>query len=182
METMDGGWTVIQKRLDGGLSFDRNWTEYKNGFGEPEGNVWIGNDVIHQLTKERNSSLYVSITLVNGSKPYELYEWFSVSNEEDKYKLFLGGPATGTLGDGMLKIGNSYVSLPGMSFTTSDKDNDRYDGVNCAVDLKGGWWFNICHHAFLNGPWSPQNWINPWYPTIQTGADIRGTIMMIKRH
>ncbi|XP_061190544.1 fibrinogen gamma chain-like [Saccostrea echinata] len=126
METMDGGWTVIQKRLDGSPSFDRNWTEYKNGFGEPEGNVWIG--------------------------------------------------------DGMLKIGNSYVSLPGMSFTTSDRDNDRYDGVNCAVDLKGGWWFNICHHAFLNGPWSPQNWVNPWYPTIQTGADIRGTIMMIKHH
>ncbi|XP_061165133.1 fibrinogen-like protein 1 [Saccostrea echinata] len=41
METMDGGWTAIQKRVNESLNFRRNWTEYKNGFGSPEQNVWV---------------------------------------------------------------------------------------------------------------------------------------------
>ncbi|XP_062600917.1 ryncolin-1-like [Saccostrea cucullata] len=97
MSTMGGGWTVIQKRVDGSESFDRNWEEYKNGFGSPERNVWVGNDVIHQLTKEGTSFLYVTITLQNGTTLYEMYDGFSVSDETGKYQLFLAGPATGTL-------------------------------------------------------------------------------------
>ncbi|XP_062585803.1 fibrinogen beta chain-like [Saccostrea cucullata] len=41
MTTMGGGWTAIQKRVNGSVSFDRNWTEYKNGFGSPEQNFWV---------------------------------------------------------------------------------------------------------------------------------------------
>ncbi|XP_062583726.1 angiopoietin-4-like [Saccostrea cucullata] len=97
METEDGGWTAIQKRVDGSLSFYQNWDEYKNGFGSPEQNIWIGNDVIHQLTRGKNSFLYVTITLKNGTRFYEMYSQFSVSSEADKYKLYLSGNATGTL-------------------------------------------------------------------------------------
>ncbi|XP_062613808.1 fibroleukin-like [Saccostrea cucullata] len=167
MTTMGGGWTAIQKRVDGSVIFDRNWTDYKNGFGSPEQDVWIGNDVIHKLTKENTSSLYVSITLQNGTTLYEMYDRFSVSNETGKYQLFLAGPATGTLGkwdsmlntgDSMLNTGFSDYDLSGMSFTTPDRDNDRWPGGNCATwsGYRGGWWFNDCHLAFLNGQWSPE--------------------------
>ncbi|XP_062597733.1 fibroleukin-like [Saccostrea cucullata] len=122
MDIMGGGWTVIQKRIDGSVSFDRNWKDYKNGFGEPEQEVWIGNDLIHHLTKENNSSLYVSITLRNGTTLYEMYDRFSVSAETGKYQLFLAGPATGTLGNSM----TSSHYLSGMSFSTPDRDNDRW--------------------------------------------------------
>ncbi|XP_062609389.1 fibroleukin-like [Saccostrea cucullata] len=101
MTTMGGGWTAIQKRVDGSVIFDRNWADYKNGFGSPEQDVWVGNDVIHQLTKENSSSLYVSITLQNGTTQYIMYDRFSVSDEAGKYQLFLTGAATGTLGDSM---------------------------------------------------------------------------------
>ncbi|XP_062592612.1 fibroleukin-like [Saccostrea cucullata] len=135
MVTEGGGWTAIQKRVSGSVSFDRTWTDYKTGFGNPNGSYWIGNDVIHQLTKGRNSSLYVSITLTNGKKLYELYNQFSVADEIKKYRLFLGGPATGTLEDSMLDTGNSYYDLSGMSFSTPDRDNDRYSTGNCAADI-----------------------------------------------
>ncbi|XP_062604126.1 fibroleukin-like, partial [Saccostrea cucullata] len=112
------------------------------------------NDVIHQLTKGRSSSIYVSITLTNGTKLYELYSQFSVADEINKYRLFLGGPATGTLGNRMLyTIFPDHYDLSGMSFSTPDRDNDRARH-NCAAGWKGGWWFNGCHLAFLNGPWS----------------------------
>ncbi|XP_062592819.1 fibroleukin-like [Saccostrea cucullata] len=182
MTTMDGGWTAIQKRVDGSVIFDRNWRDYKNGFGSPEQDVWIGNDVIHQLTKE-NSFLYVSITLQNGTTLYEMYDRFSVSDEAGKYQLFLAGPATGTLGDSMLDTPSSGGDLSGMFFSTPDRDNDRA-GDNCAADSnrRGGWWFNRCHRAFLNGQWSPETWYRPWYPTIQYGTSVKGTTMMVRRH
>jgi hypothetical protein len=59
---------------------------------------FAGNEIIHQLTKGRISHLYVSIMLQDDTEFYELYEQFSIANEADKYRLFLGGPATGTLG------------------------------------------------------------------------------------
>ncbi|XP_062573489.1 fibroleukin-like, partial [Saccostrea cucullata] len=179
METADGGWTAIQKRLDGSLSFDRQWLEYKRGFGAPEHSYWIGNDIIHQLTKGNDSSLFVSITLINGTKLYELFDRFSVSTEENNYQLFIGGPAIGTLGDRILNP--DAPSLSGLYFTTTDRDNDRFPNFNCAKGFKGGWWYNRCHSVFLNGPWSSEDWDRPWYPTVESGIAVRGTLMMIKR-
>ena len=37
-----------------------------------------------------------------------------------------------------------------MAFSATDQDNDN-DSGNCAASWKGGWWFNKCHYAFLNG-------------------------------
>ena len=39
-----------------------------------------------------------------------------------------------------------------MAFSTKDQDNDLDSGKGfCAPRYKGGWWFNSCHYAFLNG-------------------------------
>lgn len=58
---------------------------------------FVGNDAIHNLT-QANNSLYISITLTNGTTLYELYELFRISNEQDNYRLSIGGTASGTLG------------------------------------------------------------------------------------
>ncbi|XP_061190974.1 fibrinogen-like protein 1 [Saccostrea echinata] len=184
METEGGGWTAIQKRRGGSVTFNKTWAEYKRGFGNPSDTYWIGNDVIHQLTKGNNSSFYVSITLRNGSSFHELYHQFSVSDESDKYRLFLGGPAIGTLGDRMLSTNTYGADLSGMYFSTPDRDNDRNSKYNCAVVYGGGggWWYNSCHQAYLNGPWSPGYWFHPWSPLVKDGSEVMETLMMIKPH
>ena len=39
-------------RFDGSVDFHRSWEDYKNGFGDPNGEYWLGNEALHLLTKE----------------------------------------------------------------------------------------------------------------------------------
>ena len=48
----------------------------------------------------------------------------------------------------------------GSSFTTVDRDNDRYK-ANCASLYGGAWWMNSCFHSHLNGPNIPSTKLTP---------------------
>lgn len=52
METNGGGWTVIQRRKIGLTSFNRDWRQYKSGFGSIRGDFWLGNEHIFRLTRQ----------------------------------------------------------------------------------------------------------------------------------
>ncbi|XP_056001536.1 angiopoietin-1-like [Ostrea edulis] len=174
MDISEGGWTVIQNRFNGSLDFNRNWTDYKNGFGSPIGEYWIGNEVIYELTKNLSNFLHVTIMLTNVISLFQQYETLSIANELDNYILYLVGNSSGTLGDRMIKV-PSGGKLNGMRFSTKDRDNDRHPG-SCANKHLGGWWHNSCHDLY-----GSSSWIQPWYPKIGGGALIRETVMMVKR-
>jgi hypothetical protein len=70
----------------------------------------------------------------------------------------------------------------GMQFSTYDQDNDLTNTSHCADKYCGGWWFNACFIAFLNGPWAPEQWVWPWYPTVTSGSNVKETTMMIKTY
>nr|XP_034322236.1 fibrinogen-like protein A [Crassostrea gigas] len=180
MDTDNGGWTAIQRRLSGTMNFNKTWTEFKNGFGDPASAYWIGNDVIHHLTNRQPHFLYVNFKLNNGSIFHQKYEYFSIGDESTNYTLHLGGPTTGNLGDSMINTVYFGANLNGMSFSTVDRDNDQWSTGYCAAAYNGGWWFNRCVYAFLNGPWPPEYWEYPWHPTIKSVSNITEVRMMIK--
>jgi len=44
-------WIILMSRYSGSFDFIRNWTEYKNGFGDFAGyDFWIGNENMHTIT------------------------------------------------------------------------------------------------------------------------------------
>ncbi|XP_078365497.1 angiopoietin-related protein 7-like isoform X2 [Oculina patagonica] len=139
--TAGGGWTVFQKRLDGSVVFYRGWDDYKRGFGNLNGEFWLGLDKIHRLTKER-SRLRVDLEDTTGKTAYAEYDFFAVASERSKYKLSLG-TYSGTAGD-------SLAHHRGAAFSTKDRDNDNNSG-HCAVGTKGAWWYNNCLNSNLNG-------------------------------
>ncbi|XP_062602016.1 angiopoietin-2-like isoform X2 [Saccostrea cucullata] len=91
-------------------------------------------------------------------------------NAEDSYWI----------GDSILHPGKSGAELSGMPFSTVDRDNDRHFSMSCAGIHDGGWWFNFCGDAFLNGLWSSNRWLYPWYPTVKDAREVTETLMMIK--
>jgi len=139
--TAGGGWTVFQKRLDGSVDFYRGWSHYKNGFGNLNGEFWLGLEKINRLTKTK-SRLRVDLEDTTGKTAYAEYDMFAVTSERTKYQLSLG-TYSGTAGDSL-----SYHR--GYPFSTKDQDND-ISSKNCAVSRKGAWWYKNCHQSNLNG-------------------------------
>jgi ficolin len=90
MQTDCGGWTVFQRRQDASVNFYRGWQDYKNGFGDLNGNFWLGLDRIHRLTKSgQNVSLRVDLMDWTNDTVYAKYGSFSVASESGNYKLNL---------------------------------------------------------------------------------------------
>ncbi|XP_066304380.1 uncharacterized protein [Branchiostoma lanceolatum] len=155
MDSEGGGWTVIQRRQDGSVPFNRTWEEYKQGFGNKSGEYWLGNENIHFLTKKKNYKLRIDLEDFSGNTKYAEYSTFRVSNEALGYRLHL--PRSGYTGD----AGNSMHYSNGQRFSTLDRDNDDedynyddddYDDHNsCSKRYgQGGWWFRWCD-PYLNG-------------------------------
>ncbi|ERE89713.1 fibroleukin [Cricetulus griseus] len=155
METMGGGWTVLQARLDGSTNFTRYWKDYKAGFGNLEREFWLGNDKIHLLTKSKEMILRIDLEDFKGLKLYALYDEFYVANEFLKYRLHIGN-YNGTAGDALRF--SKYYNHDLKFFTTPDRDNDRYPYGNCGLYYSSGWWFDACLSANLNGKYYHQKY------------------------
>ncbi|KAI3373694.1 hypothetical protein L3Q82_022279, partial [Scortum barcoo] len=152
-----GGWTVFQKRRNGKVSFNRDWVDYRDGFGDFKlwnDEFWLGNEHIHSLLSEGKNLVKIDLMDWDGQRNYAFYENFRINDEADKYRLqyeVYSGKAGDALtgGGGMVEHWSTCAS--GMQFSTKDQDNDRFLQGNCAEENKAGWWFNRCHAANLNG-------------------------------
>ncbi|XP_056870375.1 angiopoietin-related protein 2-like isoform X1 [Takifugu flavidus] len=140
-----GGWTVIQKRQDGSVNFFRTWEQYKLGFGNLDGEYWLGLEHLYWITKQAQYKLRVMLEDWQGRQVFAEYDSFSLEPESDWYRLRLG-QYSGNAGDSLSWHNNK-------AFTTLDRDKDSYTAGNCAHYQKGGWWYHMCAHSNLNGVW-----------------------------
>uniref|UniRef100_A0A1I8P1H5 Fibrinogen C-terminal domain-containing protein n=2 Tax=Stomoxys calcitrans TaxID=35570 RepID=A0A1I8P1H5_STOCA len=134
---------VIQRRMDGSVDFYRTWSDYKVGFGNNSGELFIGLENIHKLTTSRPYQLLIILEDWEGDRRLALYDFFAVGSEDQQYPLLSLGSYSGNAGDSL-----SYHL--GQKFSTKDRDNDDYK-TNCAVDYTGAWWYKSCHYSNLNG-------------------------------
>ncbi|KAG7316145.1 hypothetical protein KOW79_021011 [Hemibagrus wyckioides] len=141
--TEDGKWTVFQRRMDGSVNFYRPWEHYKKGFGNRDGEYWLGLENLYQLTRKRKYELKVDLQDFEGVSVYARYTDFSVESEANSYKLSVSGFLNGGAGDAMTPVN-------GQNFSTFDKDQDLHPG-SCAKRFLGGFWYSDCHSANPNG-------------------------------
>ncbi|XP_050743415.1 fibroleukin-like isoform X2 [Drosophila biarmipes] len=140
-EANETSWFTIQKRFDGSENFNRNWADYKRGFGDARGEFFVGLDIIHAMTNSRPHELLVKVKALNGTGYYAHYDNFKIGNERQSFELKSLGKYSGTAGDSFAKTG----PLP-LKFSTVDRNN-----VRCSRTHGGGWWYYRCSDNMLNG-------------------------------
>ena len=139
-----GGWTVIQRSRDGSVEFVlRDWVEYEDGFGDLNGEFWIGLRSMHCLTSQGDWELRIDYQLKNGTKSYLHYNKFAIGSTEDQYPLNISGFDS-------IGLTDPFYTHPmnGLKFSSRDRDNDLASSYNCAT-IRGGWWHNSCSHIYL---------------------------------
>ena len=140
----EGDWIVILRRVDGEFDFpNRQWADYKHGFGDKEKSFWLGLKHIRQLTKDKPVKLKVILKDWEGQMKYALYERFNVSREGDGYRLFVDGYS----GD----AGDSLDFHNGHRFSTKDRDEDAWPSLSCSHEYNGAWWYGYCSRSQLTG-------------------------------
>ena len=151
MTTDGGGWTMLQRRFDGSVDFNQNWTTCEYPFGNLTGEHWLGLINMHRLTTSAPQELRVDLEDFQMNTRYARYTTFTVGNATTDYRLQVSG-YSGTAGDGM-----SYSS--GKRFSTKDRDHDTHprSSFDCAAFRKSPWWFDSCTLANLNGKYYHSN-------------------------
>ncbi|XP_067838283.1 fibrinogen alpha chain-like [Heptranchias perlo] len=149
-----GGWALVQQRMGESVHFNRSWDEYKRGFGsiddQGQGDIWLGNNILHLLT-QKESVLRVELEDWSGNEAYAEYT-ITIGSESESYKLNIAN-YVGDAGDALitgLSLDREHTPHANMKFSTYDRDNDKWE-ENCAQFYGGGWWYNSCQAANLNG-------------------------------
>ena len=149
LKTEGGPWLVIQRRVNGAVSFYRSWAEYRSGFGSLKGDFWLGLDGIHYLSCLPNlKNLRIDIRDKHGTSGYATYSTFLVKDEESKYELKVNG----YFGN----ITDELVHSNGHKFMTYDSlDTDSWSSGSCSEKYKAEWWYYHCFKENLNLKFGP---------------------------
>ncbi|KAK7076904.1 Angiopoietin-related protein 7 [Halocaridina rubra] len=144
-----GGWTVMLARQysQHPVDFNATWQQYKEGFGDITGEFWIGNEVLHALTKEVPHQLRALLTDWDGNLKTATWKYFKVGSEGDGYRLGVGDYQKGNEGS---EAGDALRHHNNHTFSTHDRDGDA-DENHCARLHGGGWWYFRCYTANPTG-------------------------------
>lgn len=104
----------------------------QQGFGNLDGEYWLGLEHLYWLTSQATYKLRVAMEDWQGRQAFAEYDSFQVEPESDWYRLRLGS-YQGNAGDSLSWHNNK-------AFTTLDRDKDAYSGVQSI--------FCISHHLY----------------------------------
>uniref|UniRef100_A0A8C1E0Z4 Fibrinogen gamma chain n=2 Tax=Cyprinus carpio TaxID=7962 RepID=A0A8C1E0Z4_CYPCA len=69
IDSFGRGWTVLQRRRDGSVDFNKKWIQYKEGFGylspDDRTEFWLGNEKIYLLSVQSSVSYVLRIEMVD---------------------------------------------------------------------------------------------------------------------
>ena len=144
--TDGGGWIVFQRREDGSVDFFRGWADYKAGFGDIEGEFWLGNNNLNYLTTDCCHELRIELEDFDGDKRSVKYSNFSVGPKVGNFVLMVAGCTTGSW-DALSGYQN------GKQFSTKDYENNDWKRTE---RHRSGWWHSSSGLASnLNGIYYP---------------------------
>ncbi|KAL7738373.1 hypothetical protein ACLKA6_006691 [Drosophila palustris] len=169
-----GGWTIVMRRQDGSVDFYLFWKHYKNGFGNVNGEFFMGLEKLHAMTKDLDQELLIVMEDFKGQKRFARYNRFAIDSEQNEYALHVLGEYSGDAGD-------SLTAHIGRKFTSQDRDNDEHKD-NCAKLFTGGWWYASCHTSNLLGKYNDNTFgkgIN-WLTFTTHTASLKNVQMMIR--
>ena len=138
METDGGGWIVIQRRNAsmGWVNFARNFIEYELGFGDLEGEFWLGLKNMYELTNQDSVELKLKVWNATNSSINWNYPYFRVSDLRQSYQI------TTTRGSG----NSIYSAFGNQGRTLSFRTYDNLAG-SCPYLIQSGWW---CYYRYYN--------------------------------
>ncbi|XP_038114095.1 ryncolin-4 [Culex quinquefasciatus] len=109
-----------------GESFNRSWSEYRDGFKTQRGSNWIGLDKLHRLTNDGHDYQLIIVLFAEGATSYASCNEFKVDSEKEDYRVHCQSLP-----------GYVEVLHDGSSFSTYDQGS----GQEQAASFGFGWWF-----------------------------------------
>uniref|UniRef100_A0A8C8VQ94 Angiopoietin-related protein 3 n=1 Tax=Pelusios castaneus TaxID=367368 RepID=A0A8C8VQ94_9SAUR len=138
----DSSWTVIQNRINGSLDFNQTWESYANGFGNLNGEFWLGLEKTYSIAKQADYILRIELEDWKDNLRYVEYT-FTLGSPETDYALHLSEISG--------NIPNALHEQTELRFSTVDHDNNTRRNFSCQERYSGGWWQRACGETNLNG-------------------------------
>ena len=157
--TSKRGWSVIQRRVNGKINFERGWDDYVHGFGSLSDEFWVGLENIYHLTLQCEIShdgtvyfnypqLRIDLEDWDGIKAFVEHGQYAILPQENNFRIVINFPQHGPA-----VLGENTSPLSQVEFSTFDADNDESPATNVAIKYRSGWWFRLFPLSSLNGPY-----------------------------
>ncbi|KAM8713204.1 hypothetical protein ACLKA7_013505 [Drosophila subpalustris] len=175
--TSDYPWIVMQRRVSRTVDFNKDWKSFSHGFGDVDGNYFIGLDKVYRLTSTQPYELYIHMESFKGQIGYARYSYFKISGYYYNYQLL-------ELGNFKGNVSNAMSESLKAQFSNYEKDNDNNYRLNCAKMHESAWWFRSCPASSnLNGRYADfeiDNAQGIWWKDFGEGHTLKSVKMLIR--
>lgn len=167
--TNGGGWTIIQRNFDRSISFELDWNHYKIGFGYPNGEFWLGNDLIR-----RSASLYTDLLIELKDNSTDIFEMsrVQIGLESNDYRLWTQKHL------GKRSSHDNYCFTGARHYRFSTKKYGPQQGKINNNQFNGGFWYDsdfLCHLNVFNklNAENTAYYVKSWKQNTQTEMKLR---------